>query len=288
MEHSDKYSITFELPQRGQMSSSHFFNHMSNVLIGFEELNESLLTGLDSELKVVSYVEDIEEGSIRVWLVDVLKKPTIDNDIRDITSAIPTAPFVLIKLKNVVLRSLESDDSDTEKSNTIDQEIPKILEEYAKESHTQDFLQAEKWDADATKKAACKIVSGVNELPSVTIFDQVDGGREITGRYGYVDPADQDIINITTRYLVIHRPELSEKAKQWSFLLADRAINADISDTDIAKNAVTRGEVRVGDTYKVNLQERQYKTQAGQTRIDYKVLQVLGFTRGQEQARLKL
>ncbi|MFK7866314.1 MAG: hypothetical protein AB8B77_02620, partial [Alphaproteobacteria bacterium] len=64
------------------------------------------------------------------------------------------------------------------------------------------------------------------------------------------------------------------------FLLDDKAITVDISETNIAEKTMDRGEVRVGDTYKVKLEETQYKTPKGQYRIRYKILEVIDFIRG--------
>ncbi len=89
--------------------------------------------------------------------------------------------------------------------------------------------------------------------------------------------------NITIRHLVVYKPELDEDAKKWFFLLAGRPIGVDISETNIAKEAIVRGEVRVGDTYKVKLEEQEYKTMTGRYNTSYKALEVLDFIKGTKQ-----
>ena len=72
----------------------------------------------------------------------------------------------------------------------------------------------------------------------------------------------------------------SNDARTWDFLLDGRSVSVDISETNIAKDAIARDEVRVGDTYKVKMKELQYRTPKGQIRTRYKILEVLEFRQG--------
>ena len=93
-----------------------------------------------------------------------------------------------------------------------------------------------------------------------------------------------DITNITIRHLLVLKPELREDAMEWVFDLDGKTIKADISQTEIAKSAMRRGEIRVGDTYKVRLEEQEYKSSTGRYSVKYKVLEVQEFIRGSKQS----
>ncbi len=77
--------------------------------------------------------------------------------------------------------------------------------------------------------------------------------------------------------------QLDNEATHWKFTLDGKTINVDISDTNIAQETMQRGDVRVGDTYKVKLEETEYRTPKGPFRIRYKIIEVLDFKRNIEQ-----
>ncbi len=93
--------------------------------------------------------------------------------------------------------------------------------------------------------------------------------------------------NISVRHLEINKPELVYDSKNWTFILAGKRINVDISNTNIAKETIDRGEIRIGDTYQVELEETEYKTAAGKFNIKYKITKVLKFIRGNRQTDIE-
>ena len=86
--------------------------------------------------------------------------------------------------------------------------------------------------------------------------------------------------NITTKNLVVFRPIFSIEKKYWEFKYGDNIMTVDISLTRIAQDTLERGEVRIGDTYKVKLEEQEYRTATGIQKINYKIIEVLDFKRG--------
>ncbi len=82
---------------------------------------------------------------------------------------------------------------------------------------------------------------------------------------------------ITVEYLTVHKPQLDGGAEKWHFRLGKKSINVDISETTIAKDAIVRGGVRVGDRYKVKLETKIYGEGRVRKRQRYKILEVLEF-----------
>lgn len=93
-----------------------------------------------------------------------------------------------------------------------------------------------------------------------------------------------------TAHIVIYGPILTDKAKKWKFRLTNKVEPIDISETHIAEDVLKRGEIRVGDTYKVKLQMTERKTKTGAFVADYKVKEVLEFIpgTGAQQQRLEI
>lgn len=233
MKQNPKYAVVFDLPDKGGISGSDFFTLMSDVLIGFEELNQSLLTGISSELKVVSYVEDIENGSIKIWLRDSLESIS-DNDIRDVSSRVPTLPFFLIKAKKVIIKCIDSRNSDSEKAKRIDAEIGYLLGKTEVDDRQQDWLQKEKWDKNATKQAVARIVNGVKKMPRVTFIDDTKEPHEIKGDFSYqsLDKTTESKSEITTKIELLSMHKITNRypQKKWRFRYRGEAIEIDISE----------------------------------------------------------
>ena len=184
-----RYCLKFDLPVKNQMTSSEFMDSMSNVLIGFEELNQSLMTGISSELSLVSYIEDIEHGSIKIWLKDsaiqFLKKEGLDDDIRDLTGSVPALPFVLIQAKQLVLKCLGEDLDNDQKELKLEGSLEPLFKNKQSESPNNDFFQQDKWDKEATKKSASKIINAANKMPKVVFIDNENNEHEVKGQYVY-------------------------------------------------------------------------------------------------------
>lgn len=91
---------------------------------------------------------------------------------------------------------------------------------------------------------------------------------------------------IITAHLQVSRPDFSENAKVWKFRYGDRIVPVDISESTIAEQVRQRGLVRMGDTWRVRMSVTERKTGGNSFRVDYKVIEVLGFTEGAEQQSL--
>lgn len=267
-----KYCLKFDLPEKNQMTSSEFMDSMSNVLIGFEELNQSLMTGISSELNVVSYIEDIEHGSIKIWLKDkaipFLKKDQLDDNIRDLTSSVPALPFVLIQAKQLVLKWLDEDLDNNQKELKLESSLEPLFKNEQSESLNSDFFQQEKWDKEATKKSASKIINAANKMPKVVFIDNENNEHEVKGQYVYCKSVkvthDEELEPQTIiGHIVIHGLTFDSNAKKWDFKYNNSVESIDISDVEIASLIVARGKVSIGDAFKVKMEVVEKKTKTG-------------------------
>lgn len=78
-------------------------------------------------------------------------------------------------------------------------------------------------------------------------------------------------------HLETYSPVFDEKAESWRFNYGGDHIYVDIRETSIAQDAIDRGGVSVGETYKVKMEITEYRTPTKQLRKRYKVLEVLDF-----------
>lgn len=87
-------------------------------------------------------------------------------------------------------------------------------------------------------------------------------------------------------HLQISRPDFDVEAKSWKFIYGGKPITVDISQTNIAEQILTRGYVTIGDTWRVKLLIIEKKMASGKYKNDYKVIDVLEFIPGSQQASL--
>ena len=80
--------------------------------------------------------------------------------------------------------------------------------------------------------------------------------------------------------LTTHRPALDTTTRKWRFWHGGQSISVDISETNIAKNALARGFVSPSDAYLVDLEIVERMTSAGNYVNEYKALKVKEFRAG--------
>jgi hypothetical protein len=87
-------------------------------------------------------------------------------------------------------------------------------------------------------------------------------------------------VEITPAWLSVYSPVFDQSAPNWRFRLGKEVIYADISETDIAQEAIARGGVGVEDAYQVRLQITTNVDADGKRKeSQYKILEVIRFIR---------
>lgn len=85
-------------------------------------------------------------------------------------------------------------------------------------------------------------------------------------------------VDTTTAWLSVYSPVYDASVDKWHFNLGRDTIVADISATDIAKNALARGGAMADDAYQVKLEITTPKDPKGKPKKPtYKILQVIKF-----------
>lgn len=80
-----------------------------------------------------------------------------------------------------------------------------------------------------------------------------------------------------TAYVGVYAPVYDEKATRWRFTFNGGHEYMDISETQIAADAVRRGGAMVNDLYQVRLSMQQFRTTEGRLSAKYRILEVLDF-----------
>ena len=86
---------------------------------------------------------------------------------------------------------------------------------------------------------------------------------------------DRIATNIITTFLKVYRPELEEKSKYWIFLHNGKQIKVDISSTNLAKDTVSNGVLKINNAYKVKLEVEEKLSNGGRILYSYRLIEVL-------------
>jgi hypothetical protein len=100
--------------------------------------------------------------------------------------------------------------------------------------------------------------------------------------------SDETEPQIFTAHIVVYGVTLDPKSKHWKFKINNKVENLDISETKIAQEAVERGGVWVGDTYKVKVEMIERAMPNGGYKTDFKVKEVLEFRPGNRATQVTL
>jgi hypothetical protein len=85
-------------------------------------------------------------------------------------------------------------------------------------------------------------------------------------------------VEITPAWLSVYSPVYDLNAPQWRFRLGKDVIYADITQTNIAQQALERGGVAIEDAYQVRLEiTTELDAQGGKKESSYKILEVIRF-----------
>ncbi len=276
MDKKNIYCIKFEIPHRESgISSSQFFKGIEECLIGFEDFNQAIIKGFSQELKVVSYIEEVEQGSIKIWIRDVLKDKITDDNIRDLTGSIATLPFFLIKAKKIALKYLNDDSLENEdKKECI---YNSIVEEKNKINKIE--LLDQDIDKDALLTSINHISKSISNIGEASFLDEKEKEIKINGGFYYSSDEKEIIITepqVIIAHIVVHSPVYDKKTKIWKFTYNGKHEKIDISGCNIYQTIDSRGGALIGDTFKVKLEITEKKNKHRFTN-HYKIIEVLEF-----------
>ena len=102
------------------------------------------------------------------------------------------------------------------------------------------------------------------------------------------DKTEDETIQEITAWISVYAPVLDKNAEKWRFTFNDTHEYMDISETNIAEMAISRGGVGVGDLYKVALEIRQSITSSGKISYSYKINKLIDFKPSQTLSQERL
>lgn len=238
MEQTEIYSITFDYV-KGKTDIIALFTDIVDILQNFDKLNNTLCRSIDSNIKASSYLLDIEKGSIKVFLTDILN--SVPDDVLKEGDYKKIIGVFLVKAKHLILQKLNSTKQlplaqrETELFNCVSEEYKKLPNNnlFQKELNKNEILSAINAVVQSSKKVDKVSFCRQNDFPEIidTTFEYVS--LETSKENKKTNSFDVS--------LIIKKPDLLTTSK-WEFIFIDRKITATIEDSDFL-NKVKLGEV---------------------------------------------
>lgn len=121
------FAITIDF-KKGQGSPRRVFDAASLMIEGFERLDALAADSIDSHIEPVLVLEDVEAGSLRIWLKNVLRSAD-DQALKELDWK-PAIGKYLVRAKYIVLRWLDSGDENNPPSiRSLADDLRKIASE---------------------------------------------------------------------------------------------------------------------------------------------------------------
>lgn len=230
------YQLVIDYPK--ESSSYEVFKNSADLMLALDRLNSALSASITEEIETQVVIENLEAGSIRLWLADKLKRVPDEKIKAYVNNYKEAIGDFLIASKRKIIHKLEHD------PESINEEVPQIVR---KEAHRAGL------DAFGYKIHKTRILEAVGELSrSAQSFDykpviEIEGKKMVILDNYRFDPEELDTVERqvhTIRDLfLIKKPDLLGKSK-WT-LIYDRAIDVTIADEAFIQRVKNR-EVTIG------------------------------------------
>lgn len=234
------------------------FNSLSKMIQTFQQIDIDLVSSIDSKIKPVILLEDIEVGSIKAWLRNMIE--SLDDDG---VKNLDWKPFIgqyLLKGKKAIINFLDDKTTITDRKEV--EPLKQTLLLLAEETKV---MQIPTYSAMSEEKLLNNIRSIAESKNELTTKDKfvykTSQGEEATFNLDFnITPetieslVTKNVIENTTEMIVkLRKPDYLGDSK-WEFRYSNKTFNANIEDTGWLE-LFHRGEldIRPGDALRVRV-----------------------------------
>lgn len=275
----------------GLKDPQRIFATASSLLEALHSCDEMLLTSISTNIQPIFVLEQVETGSIKMWLKQLLE--TVPDDALNNLDWKPAVGQYLIKGKYLILKKLGVDNGLPDQATL--EKISDELHVLAKDTGALKMPAYSKIsELDIAKVALrfSKAMSDLKDNESIS-FDCDAGDANIEAGYSVTEQEidnlliDQELTNVSDVILIIRRPDFLGDAR-WEFSFEKRKLMVAINDREwLAKFQAGEIDIRPGDALKVKLRETVYYGANGDVvKTDKSIEKVIHIIRKQIQASL--
>lgn len=266
--------------EKNTPNPSRVFKTMMELIDTFQALDYDLIKSIDSKIEPILILEDIEIGSIRTYISNVLK--AVDDDAIKNLDWKPAVGKYLVKAKYIIVDLLDGKTRITDKKE-IDFARKRILE-LAEETGVKMFPYYTAIDS-------ADLINGIDRInKSLKHLDKSDTAKFITKEDTTsfnleLDFAPKQIEDLLTKEIIESNSIMIMKVKKpdylgdskWDFKYDSHSIQVKILDFDWIKSFQNREvDIRPGDSIKAEIStEVKYGFDNDVVSINYYLIRVI-------------
>lgn len=267
---------------------SRIFRTMTGLIDSFQEIDKTLVSLIDNKIDTVLMLEDIQAGSLKTWLKNILTALD-DQGIKNLNWK-PLVGKYLVKAKYIVLDMMNKKTTITDRKEIIQarDDLLKLAEDTAvKRIPAYAPITPQKIiESIGRINGAIKNLSKTDKAKYITKDDQE---VRFNIEFNFVPEALEDLITkevleaIVPMILKVKKPDYLGESK-WEFKYENRIISAKISDEEwLGKFQDREIDVRPGDSIRANVKQRaKYGYDFSVISISYEILKVVEVIRIEE------
>lgn len=235
--------------QKGEASPTRVFSAASDFIHAFEALDRTLVSSIDTSIETVMVLEDVEAGSLKVWLRNALNS-TDDQALKELDWK-PAVGKYLVRAKYMVLSWID-DDVAPRKLTDLRRDLVKLAQE-TDVRHLPDYSPP---DPAALIDATRQIQTGKERLGKddrvylITDDERIDMNMSVTiDLEELADLATKETITTPAAEMIVavKKPDYLGSSK-WDLRHGKRTLSARIADESFLSRFQGRKvDVRPGD-----------------------------------------
>lgn len=289
-EKTPDFCLSFNFPQNTR-NPQRLFTAAGAYIEALQSLDALLVSSVDAKIKPVFVLEEIEVGSIRLWMKQLLE--AVDDEALKNLDWKPAVGAFLVKGKYRLLKALEGKKQFPCREDF--EAAAKDINALARETDVRRLPAYKPIKAIDLANESRKLGEALGglEKDDFVAFSSDDGDVQIQPEFIITQEQISDlfierrITNEIERILMVRKPDFLGDTK-WEFHYEKRALLAKIGDTEwMEQYQSAQVDVRPGDALHVKFQESVTYDQTGEViKKDFVITQVLGVIRVPEQASL--
>lgn len=252
------FCIEIEFKKGSKSSPARVFRTMTDLIESFQVIDNSLVQSIDVKIEPVLVLEDIEAGSLKAWLRNVLE--VVDDEALKNIDWKPQVGRYLVKAKYFIVNFLEGK---TEISDR--KQIDDLSNNLLKAARDTDVLRIPTYTpipVPEITQSIRRISESLSHLDpdDKASYTTADDGASFNLEFNFAPEAIEELL---TKETIINEQEMILKVKKpdylgesmWDFRHEGRTIQAKILDQTWLESFQSRQSgVRPGDALRVKLQ----------------------------------
>lgn len=259
MEKQPDFLLTINFPS-GLKNPQRIFTAASECIAALQECDAMLLKSFPSSIRPVFVLEQVENGSLRIWLKQFLE--SIDDDALKNLDWKPAIGKYLVKGKYLLLKKLEGRKSLPEP--LVLKQLSGELHELAKETDVLNMPAYSRIPEIELARQAQKISTALSRLEPGEHFalSGDDGEAVIDAEFRVTDNDIESLMvettleNTTELFLMVRKPDFLGESK-WDFRFNKRPLSVSIADKEwLSSFQAGEIDIRPGDALHVKMMEK--------------------------------